>query len=78
MLSATTYQRLYRFSTWYDLFVTWPLAFPVTMGLFCGFVLTPTNAALGFDPLLQLDAHTMLLANFFVSVVVAWSLVRCT
>jgi hypothetical protein len=76
MLSATTYQRLYRFSAWYDLFVTWPFAFPVTMGLFWGFVLAPTNAALGFDPLPPLGAHTMLFANFFGSVVVIWSLVR--
>lgn len=76
MLSQTAYHRFYRFSAWYDLVVTWPFAMPFTLALYWGPVLGGATEALGMPPLPALDAHAVLFANFFGTVVLIWSVVR--
>lgn len=76
MLTASTYRRVYRISAWYDLIVTWPFATPLTLALYWGPVIGPVTEALGLPPLPPLEAHTVLFANFFGSLVLIWSVLR--
>jgi len=76
MFSTSANKRIYRISAWYDLFVTWPFAIPITLSIFWGSVLMPFNTILGLQPLPILDSHAVLFGNFFGSLVVVWALVR--
>ena len=76
MLSETTYLKVYRFSAWYDLHVTWPLAFAPTCLIFWNYILAPLADLLGLAALPDLDVHAVLFANFCGSVVIVWSLAR--
>lgn len=71
MLSQTTFHRLYRLSAWYDLAMSAPFALAPTAAL-----LWSGLGALGLVPAAALDAHAMLFANFFGSIVTLWSILR--
>jgi len=76
MFSASTTNKIYRISAWYDLIVTWPFAIPITLSVFWASVLAPVNVMLGFEPLPALGTHAVLFGNFFGSLVVIWALAR--
>ncbi|WP_282094544.1 hypothetical protein [Epibacterium ulvae] len=76
MFSAKTFHKIYRFSAWYDLLVSWPFALPMTLGLLWSAVFTPLNNGLGLAPLPQLDVHAVLFGNFFGAVVIVWAAAR--
>lgn len=75
MFRESTFRRIVRASAWYDLLVTFPFAIApgvsLVWPLFDALQRRMTGQALP-----PLDAHGMLFANFFGSVVVVWSLVR--
>ena len=76
MLSQSQFDRLYRWSTIYDLIITSPFATPWTFMLFMG-VVHSTATGLGLPgELPDLDIFHVFFANLMGSVVVIWALVR--
>ncbi|TCL08910.1 hypothetical protein BXY66_0951 [Shimia isoporae] len=74
-MTPTTFQKIYWFSAYYDLVVTWPYATPITLALFWS-ALGGAHSAFGLAPLPDLNAYATLFANFFGTVVLVWSVLR--
>lgn len=75
MLNPPMFSKIYRVSAWYDLLVTWPYMTPLTLATMWS-ALNGLHGQTGLPPLPQLTVYGVLLANFFGSVVIIWSVVR--
>lgn len=75
MFQQATFRRIVRASAWYDLLVTVPFAVAPGVTLVWP-VFDALQRSMNGQALPPLDAHGMLFANFFGSVVLVWSLVR--
>ena len=75
MLSPHHFHRIFRLSAFYDIALSSPFAtVPGVAAVWWG--LGALSQPLGLAPLSPLDAHGMMFANFFGSIVTLWSLLR--
>lgn len=75
MLSETTFRRIYRIGSWYDLIVTWPLATPITLAMLWA-TMGGIHTQFGLAPLPTLDTYAVLFANMAGTVVLIWTVLR--
>lgn len=75
MWSKRGYDTLGKYSAYYDLAVTWPLATPWSLGVFWS-LLGQLHAAMGWPPLPPLEPPFVMFTNFLGSVVLVWSAAR--
>ena len=76
MLSPTQFDRLYRYSTLYDLIITAPFATPWSFVFFMG-LFSSAATSMGLPGILPtLDVFHIFFANLMGSVVVIWGVVR--
>lgn len=77
MLKETTFRRIYLIGSWYDVFVTWPLATPFSLAMLWA-LMGGIHAQFSLGPLPELTTYSVLFANMAGTVVLIWSVLRIT